>query len=145
MSKRAQISMNTIVYVAIALLVLVLLVAFTTGGLGNLFGQVGETGPGEVDSAKARCTTICNSLKTEVATSGHSGWTTSQYCTEEFSIDIDGSGDIDANEIINCDDVPISTACSTTSSTALGTLSLTEVECNPAKYSDALGGLQTGA
>ena len=81
----------------------------------------------------------------EVATSGHSGWTTSQYCTEEFSIDIDGSGDIDANEIINCDDVPISTACSTTSSTALGTLSLTEVECNPAKYSDALGGLQTGA
>ncbi len=137
MSKRAQISMNTIVYVSIALLVLILIVAFTTGGLGNLFGQVGETGPGELDSAKARCTTLCNSLKTEVATSGHSGWTTSQYCTEEFSIDIDGSGEIESEEIINCDDAPILTSCSTTISAAIGTITLTEEECAPQKYLDA--------
>lgn len=145
MSKRAQISMNTIVYVSIALLVLILIVAFTTGGLGNLFGQVTETGPGELDSAKARCTSICSTAKTEVATSGHSGWTTSAYCTEEFSVDVDGDGDISSNEILNCWDSPISTDCSTTDSTALGTLSLTKVECNSLKYDEALGRLQAGA
>ena len=141
MSKRAQISMNTIVYVSIALLVLILIVAFTTGGLGNLFGQVGETGPGELDSAKARCTTLCNSLKTEVATSGHSGWPTSQYSTEEFNIDFDGSGTIEPDEIITCGDSGISTSCSTTVSAASGTITLTEEECKPQKYVDATAAL----
>ena len=138
--------MNTIVYVSIALLVLILIVAFTTGGLGNLFEQVGETGPGELDSAKARCTTICNSLKTEVATSGHSGWTTSQYCTEEFSIDIDGSGDIDSDEIINCWDTPIAVSCSKSLAVSGGTITLdvpvdassSENACDPVGYLDAI-------
>jgi len=137
--------MNTIVYVSIALLVLILIVAFTTGGLGNLFGQVGEAGPGELDSAKARCTSSCSTAKTAVSTSGHSSWTTSQYCTEEFSVDVDGDGDITDDEIINCWEFPISSDCSTTDSTALGTIALTEVECKTLKYDEALGGLQTGA
>jgi len=136
--------MNTIVYVSIALLVLVLIVAFTTGGLGNLFGQITETGPTQIDSAKSRCTSICSTAKTEVSTSGHSAWTTSSYCTEEFSIDIDGSGDIAPNEILNCWDSPISSTCSTTSSTPIGTLSLGERECDQGKYEQEVVKLQIG-
>ena len=38
--KKAQISMNMIVYIAIALLVLVLIVAFVTGGFGEIFDKL---------------------------------------------------------------------------------------------------------
>ena len=124
MSKRAQISMNTIVYVSIALLVLVLIVAFTTGGLGNLFKQLDLTSPGELDSAKARCTSICNTAKTNVDANGHSTWTDSSYCTEKFNIDVDSSGDIDSDEVINCWDTPIRVSCSKTLAVSGGTINL---------------------
>ena len=143
MSKRAQISMNTIVYVSIALLVLVLIVAFTTGGLGNLFGQITETGPTEIDSAKARCATLCGSARTDVATNGHATWPTSQYCNEDFGIDVDGDGTIGSNEIRNCWEAPISSVCSTTSSTPLGTLSLRTKECDSDEYTKAVIKLQS--
>ena len=124
MSKRAQISMNTIVYVSIALLVLILIVAFTTGGLGKLFGQVGEAGPGEIDSAKARCTSICSTAKTNVDSNGHATWTDSLYCTEKFNVDVDGSGDIDSDEVLNCWNDPISVSCSKTLAVSGGTITL---------------------
>lgn len=144
MSKRAQISMNTIVYVSIALLVLVLIVAFTTGGLGNLFGQITETGPTQIDSAKSRCASLCGSARTAVSTNGHAEWPISQYCKEDFGIDVDGDGAIGSNEIRNCWESPISSSCSTTSSTPIGTLSLGERECDQGKYEQEVIKLQIG-
>jgi hypothetical protein len=146
MSKRAQISMNTIVYVSIALLVLILIVAFTTGGLGNLFGQVGETAPGELDSSKARCTSICSTAKINVDSNGHTTWKNSLYCTEKFNIDIDGSGDIDSDEIINCWDTPIAVSCSKSLAVSGGTITLdvpvdgssSENACDPVGYPVAI-------
>jgi hypothetical protein len=135
--------MNTIVYVSIALLVLVLIVAFTTGGLGNLFGQITETGPTEIDSAKSRCATLCGSARTAVSTNGHAEWPISQYCTEDFGIDVDGDGAIGSNEIRNCWEAPISSSCSTTSSTTLGTLSLGTEECDSDDYTKAVIKLQS--
>jgi len=141
MSKRAQISMNTIVYVSIALLVLILIVAFTTGGLGNLFEQITKTGPTEIDSAKSRCASICGSARTDVSTNGHATWTTSQYCNEDFGIDVDGDGSITSREIKNCWESPILSSCSTTVSTPIGTLSLDEDECDADKYGRAVSEL----
>ncbi len=121
MSKRAQISMNTIVYVAIALLVLVLIVAFTTGGLGNVFGQITETGIDDIDTAKAQCSSICATAKTQVSSSGHTSWQTSQYCRKQFNIDIDGDGN---GELYNCWDSPIFISCSTSVRLPIGTFVL---------------------
>ncbi len=151
MSKRAQISMNTIVYVSIALLVLVLIVAFTTGGLGNLFGQITETGPTQLDSAKSRCASLCASARTAVATNGHATWPISQYCTEDFGIDVDGDGSVDPNEIKQCWQSPILSTCSTTSSTPSGSLILStttdfdgEGECDQGNYDLAVVRLTSG-
>jgi len=113
--------MNTIVYVAIALLVLVLIVAFTTGGLGNVFGQIAETGIDDVDTAKAQCSSICATAKTQVSSSGHTSWQTSQYCRKQFNIDTDGDGN---GELYNCWESPIFISCSTSVRTPLGTFVL---------------------
>ena len=118
--------MNTIVYVAIALLVLVLIVAFTTGGLGKLFSGIAATGPEEIDSIKARCTSLCNTVKTSVTSSGASSWQTGQYCTKEFSVDLDGDNSIGAGEIINCWDSPIDVYCSVQVSGAGGEILFAE-------------------
>jgi len=141
MSKRAQISMNTIVYVSIALLVLVLIVAFTTGGLANLFDELTKTSPTEIDSAKSRCASICGAARTDASINGHATWTTSQYCNEDFGIDVDGDGSITPREIKNCWESPILSLCSTTVSTPIGTLSLGEDECNADKYGRAVSEL----
>ena len=142
MSKRAQISMNTIVYVAIALLVLVLIVAFTTGGLGNVFGQITETGIDDIDTAKAQCSSICATAKTQVSSSGHTSWQTSQYCRKKFNIDTDGDGNA---ELYNCWDSPIFISCSTSVRTPLGTFILDTLdegdssdggECDPDLYQE---------
>jgi hypothetical protein len=143
--------MNTIVYVSIALLVLVLIVAFTTGGLGNLFGQITETGPTQLDSAKSRCASLCASARTAVSTNGHAEWPNSQYCKEDFGIDVDGDGTVGSNEIRNCWESPISSTCSTTSSTPSGTLTLSTTsgfngkgECDQGKYEQEVVKLQIG-
>ena len=122
MSKRAQISMNTIVYVAIALLVLVLLVAFTTGGLGKLFGEVTKTGLDDIDSAQSQCSSACSSSELRVSTQGTNAWESSQYCRKEFNIDVTGRGD---EEILRCWQYPISVSCNT----GKGTVQVSEQNC----------------
>ena len=73
-SKKAQISMNVIVYVAIALFVLVLIVAFATGGIGRGFKGLTTTGPGELDTLKSKCTASCSQAKATVASAGTGSW-----------------------------------------------------------------------
>lgn len=123
MSKRAQISMNTIVYTAIALLVLVLLVAFTTGGLGNLYEQLTKTGLDDIDSAQSQCSSACSSSELRVSTQGTNAWQDSQYCRKKFSIDVMGMGD---KEILRCWQSPISVSCNT----GKGTFQVSEQDCS---------------
>ena len=110
MSRRGQISMNTIVYAAIAILVLVLVVSFTTGGLGKLFGGFQETAISDTQTAKAKCSSLCDQIKGEVASTStpaqaNTRWRSSLYCSEQFILE--GS-----DTPKNCWDRPISVTCS---------------------------------
>jgi hypothetical protein len=123
--------MNTIVYTAIALLVLVLLVAFTTGGLGKLFGQVAATGLDEIDAAKSQCSAYCATTKLQISAQGTSAWLTSQYCRKEFSIDITGTGE---EALLKCWTDPIFVKCTAKVTTPTRTISLSSDECNEEIY-----------
>jgi len=129
-SKKAQISMNMIVYVAIALFVLVLIVAFTTGGVGKGFKGLTTTGPGELDTLKSKCTASCNQVKATVESSGTASWSTSTYCTEGYAFDKDGDGSVGEDEIFNCWESPISISCGTTINTAVGAKVLSQDDCS---------------
>lgn len=128
-AKKGQISMNMIVYVSVALLVLVLIVAFATGGIGQLFQGLTTTGKGDLEVLKDKCTITCENAKSSVSLSGTSSWATSTYCTEIYGFDNDGSGTLDENEFYSCWENPISIGCSTTVQTPAGAVSLDEAEC----------------
>lgn len=119
--RKGQISMNTIVYVAIALLVLVLIVSVTTGSFGNLAGQFKDVTPDALESVKTKCTTMCNTAKTAVVASGTDAFGTSQYCSRTFNIDVDGDGSISDDENLPCWGDPIKVNCQATGTTATGT------------------------
>jgi len=112
--------MNTIVYVAIALLVLVLIVSVTTGSFGNLASQFDDVTPDELETVRTKCTTMCNTAKTAVVSTGTTAYANTQYCTSTFNIDVDGSGVIDADETISCWSDPINIGCQATADTATG-------------------------
>jgi len=118
--RKAQISMNVIVYVAIALLVLVLIVAFTTGGLGNLFRGLTTTGPGELETIKNKCITNCENAKSQLELTGTSSWISSTYCAEKYGYDSNSDGTTESDEFFNCWEQPIGITCSTTVSTTGG-------------------------
>lgn len=112
--RKGQISMNMIVYVAIALFVLVLIVAFATGGIGKGFKGLTTTGPGALDTLKSKCTASCNQAKALVDSSGTDSWKTTTYCSEQYGFDSNGDGSVDDTEFLNCWESPISVKCSTT-------------------------------
>ena len=102
---KGQISTNTIVGLIIALSALIIIVGFTTGGLGNLFSSVAETSPDKIDSYKSNCNNLCNTAKASVSNSGIDSFSTSSYCSKKFILE----GYI---EELNCYDIPISVSCS---------------------------------
>ena len=131
-SRKAQISMNVIVYVAIALLVLVLIVAFTTGGLGQLFKGLTTTGPGELETLKNKCTVNCENVRAQVDNVGTNAWSSSTYCSERYGYDSNADGTTDSDEFFNCWEAPIGIDCSTTVSTPGGTQTWNEDSCGTA-------------
>ncbi len=118
--RKGQISMNTIVYVAIALLVLVLIVSVTTGSFGNLAKQFEDVTPDELETVRTSCTTACNTAKTAVASSGANAFGTSQYCSSTYNVDVNGDGLISDAENLPCWSPPISVNCQATGKTATG-------------------------
>lgn len=120
--------MNMIVYVAIALFVLVLIVAFATGGIGKGFKGLTTTGPGELETLKSKCTASCNQARAAVESAGTGAWRTTTYCTIEYPFDENGDGTVDREEFFSCWEDPIRVDCGTTVSTAAGpkTLSATD-------------------
>ena len=129
--RKGQISMNTIVYVAIALLVLVLIVSVTTGSFGDLSSQFREIAPDELESVKTKCTTMCNTAKNSVVSTGSSSYPNTQYCTSQFDIDIDGDGIITPGEKVVCWKPPINVGCQVSSKNAVGkaTTLNPEIDC----------------
>ncbi len=90
-----ELSMNTIILAIIAIIVLLLIVTFFTGGLSTIFGKIrdvfkGGTAGYDIDLAKAQCQAYCERAKLSKEVSQP----TSTYCTQEFDIlKNDGSGD----------------------------------------------------
>jgi hypothetical protein len=104
-SKRGQgISLNFIVIAIIAAMVLVIIIAFTVGGLGTSLSKIFQAGEqnedSDVDLAKANCKSMC-----DVASGVDSPleWNTVDYCTKTYLFD---------GEQVPCWDAPISVKCS---------------------------------
>ena len=135
-SKKAQgISLSFIVTAAIAALVLVLIIAFTVGGLGGFFRQLTGAGPGELETIQSTCQSNCNKL---AVITRDAQWSGSSYCRTTYTIDIDGDGDIEENEIgLNCWDFPINIDCTVTYITPAGT---TKICASPDCVECALAG-----
>ena len=108
---KGQISTNTIVGLIIALSALIIIVGFTTGGLGNLFSSVADSSPDKVDTYKSNCNNSCNTAKASVSNSGINTFPKSSYCTKQFVID---------GEPKNCYQEPIFVDCSGSGRTESG-------------------------
>ena len=127
-NKKAQgLPLSFIVIAAIVALVLVIVVAFTIGGLGTFFGRifgVGITAVGEsIEDVRTVCSGLCDQAK-QITTTGQ--WESTRYCTRAFNVDLDANGTIDAGEAnINCWDDEINIGCSFSISTPTGA-----VTCN---------------
>ena len=91
-NRKAQISMNTIVYVAIALFILVIIIGFATGALQNLFtGITARTQ--QIDAAKEDCRIDCQTAQGAVKNYGLGECESSSYCHDTHAIDEDNNGD----------------------------------------------------
>lgn len=112
--KKADISVNTIVYAAIALLILVILVAFATGKLGQLFSFLNKQTGEEIGNIRDVCTTACSDAKLKVDTSGTGSWKISSYCTTLHNLDMNGDKKISSDERLHCYDDKIGVQCETT-------------------------------
>jgi len=114
--KRAQsLPLNTIVLAAIAVLVLVLIVAFTTGSLTELFKPIGErTKKVELDSIKMECYDLCSDLKTAISDGRYTSVSqveNSAYARTTFAIDLNNNNEIENNEKLHCWQSPINVPC----------------------------------
>ena len=65
--KRGQLSIETIIIVILALLVLVIVAASFTGGMKSLWDKIVGTTEIDIGSATARCNSICTSAGTDSA------------------------------------------------------------------------------
>jgi hypothetical protein len=106
-SKKAQgISLNFIVIAIIAALVLVIIIAFTVGGLGTSLSKIFQadetsTEDSDLDLAKAKCEQLCNGAK---QINAPENWQSKDYCGKSFTFD---------GESTKCWEAPISVDCST--------------------------------
>ena len=112
--KKGQgLSINFIVIAAIAALVLVLVIAFTVGGLGGFFRkmtgatQTAEKGT-DISTARASCQNLCSQMQ---QMTGPSGWASGAYCTNREWIDLNRDGVQTSDELVHCWENPIGVTC----------------------------------
>ncbi|MBT4114273.1 hypothetical protein HOD83_00395 [Candidatus Woesearchaeota archaeon] len=103
-SKKAQgISLNFIVIAIIAALVLIIIIAFTVGGLGTSLSKIFEAGDSgteaDIDLAEAKCEKLCNDA---VQIKDAAAWENEDYCQQTFVIE---------GEQIHCWEDPVGQAC----------------------------------
>jgi len=128
MNKKAQggLSMNTIIAAVIAIIVLLLIVTFLTGGLGNIFGKIrdvftGGTAGSDIELTKANCQNYCETAKTKTLSTDLDNVA---YCTRRVNIDWSPKDNQigDDEKTIPCWQPPINVHC-TVSTTDKGSIS----------------------
>jgi hypothetical protein len=106
-SKKGQgISLNFIVIAIIAALVLVVIIAFTVGGLGSTLSKIFEAGDtstedANIDVVKATCNKLCDDAR---KINEPSEWESVSYCNKKFTF---------GEEQASCWEQPINVQCST--------------------------------
>ena len=124
--KSQGLPLNTIVLAALAVLVLLLVVGFTTGSLSKIFGGMGQQiSKTDIDVARTTCKNLCLQLQQE-AKAGiltKSAAENSEYAKKTFVIDLDGDGKISSSEKdIHCWESPINEKCTVSIVTPSGTI-----------------------
>jgi len=109
-NKKAAISVEMIVYVAIAVFVLVIVVGFATGAFQKLIPWFT---PDDVKEAQDKCELACSDAKADVSMSGVSKWEGSSYCAKTYPIDLG-----DSIEYLNCWAEEIGETCTVQKSVA---------------------------
>ncbi|MGC8941010.1 MAG: hypothetical protein ACP5JY_03175 [Candidatus Nanoarchaeia archaeon] len=126
MAKAQGLPLSFIVIAAISALVLILVVAFTVGGLGGFFKQMKIVGGGEdLSAVQTKCTTNCQKLMAD-PTLTDTKFKSSAYCTEKFTVDLNKNGKIEDNEKnLYCHNTSINVTCTV----QIGEVTYTEKQC----------------
>ncbi|MBT3583036.1 hypothetical protein HN924_00375 [Candidatus Woesearchaeota archaeon] len=108
-SKAQGLSLNYIVIAIVAALVLIIIVAFTTTGLGASLTKIFQaseqsTENADVDIAKAACKNLCSNAKT---VDSPEAWGAESYCSRTYIFESNPT---------NCWEAPISVKCETSGS-----------------------------
>jgi hypothetical protein len=83
--------LSFIVIAAISALVLILVIAFTIGGLGGFFKQIVAPAPEEFGTVQVACNSYCSQLS---GAATENQFTKSSFCTKTFAIDLNRDGKI---------------------------------------------------
>jgi len=129
--KKAQgLPLSFIVIAAISALVLILIVAFTIGGLGGFFKQITIAGGGEeLSTVQSACNTACQKL---VSIGTLAEFQSSAYCTKTYSIDLNHDGKITKTTSGNpITGLPIFAGANATKTTSTPTPTPTPTVCTP--------------
>ena len=106
-SKEAQgLSLNYIVIAIVAALVLIIIVAFTTTGLGAALSRIFQTSEqstssADVDISKAACKKLCSDA--EMTVDAPEAWAAESYCERIFIFE---------GEPVHCWEAPVNIKCS---------------------------------
>ena len=98
MAKAQGLPLSFIVIAAISALVLVIVVAFTIGGLGSTFKQIGTAGAtSDISAIQTACRSSCVSLQSTANSKDQAQ--NSDYCRKAYSTDLNGNGKIETGEV----------------------------------------------
>lgn len=98
MAKAQGLPLSFIVIAAISALVLVIVVAFTIGGLGSTLKQIGTAGAtSDLSAIQTACRSSCVSLQATAANVEQAQ--NSDYCRKSYSVDLNGNGKIETGEV----------------------------------------------
>lgn len=94
-TKGQGLPLSFIVIAAISALVLILVVAFTIGGLGGFFKQITIAGGGEeLSTVQQACSNACNTAQLSASLNQ---FKVSAYCTKTYAVDLNKNGKIESN------------------------------------------------
>ena len=113
MAKGQGLPLSFIVIAAISVLILVLIVAFTVGGLGSSFKQLTITGEqGDLSTVQTACTANCN--KMQATTPTFAQFQSSDFCRKTYAIDLNKNNKMEValgETGLNCYNTSISADC----------------------------------
>lgn len=101
MAKAQGLPLSFIVLAAISALVLILVIAFTIGGLGGFFRQITIAGGiQDLSTVQTACKSACDRLLPGIT---ETQFKSSDYCTRKFTVDLNSNSKVDTGEQgLNC-------------------------------------------